>query len=659
MNTRDQFGNYLLLKRLGEDALGETFRAGRIAQQALERVVLLRVLNGQGFDAEKIARALQARAGLGQALKSPNIGGAVDVGQVRGVPYIAYDFTSGRTLAQLLEQAARRNSALPLDHALLIAERLALGLAVAFETRFGSDRVGHGFVTPGFVYVSNEGELHLVGFEASTGLRDSAAHPLVKQAVGRYLAPETVAGQPPSRADDVYSVGALLFEMLTGQQVPMMPVAGLGPVLDQAVLAAESTALPPEILALLQQTLCPRDQRVPDIVTWHKSLSKLMADADYSATTFNLAFFLHNLFREEIEREGKELESERSQAEAMIASAPAEPAAEATEAGAQAASAGEPVREDTAVLRDAYGLPKKKGSNTGVMIGAAVGAAAILATVGYFVIGRGGTVDEAPPPAVAEPQQAAPVTQPVEEEVAEPQPTGMTPEEIQALIDQALSAQREQLQAGLKAQSDEQLAALRRQPDEAQKAPAAPKPVSPSAARIESLPAESAPSRAQQAAQTPAPAPQRPAPQAAAPRPAAPQTTTPPRTQPAPTRSAPVTRAPTTPRPAPATAGVRVGELVTPGPGVVAPRVVRAPALKYPQMARRMKREAAVSVRVLVDENGRAADVRATGAKAGFGMDQAAMDYARECLWEPAKKNGVKVKMWYDMKVTFTLSGGR
>ena len=86
MNTRDQFGNYLLLKKLSEDALGEVFRAGRIGRQALERVVLLRVYNGQGLDSERVARTIQSRGAIAQALKSPNLATAIDSGQVRGVP---------------------------------------------------------------------------------------------------------------------------------------------------------------------------------------------------------------------------------------------------------------------------------------------------------------------------------------------------------------------------------------------------------------------------------------------------------------------------------------------------------------------------------------------------------------------------------------------
>jgi protein TonB len=237
----------------------------------------------------------------------------------------------------------------------------------------------------------------------------------------------------------------------------------------------------------------------------------------------------------------------------------------------------------------------------------------------------------------------------------------MTPEQIQALIDQALAEQKKQLEAGLQAQTDQKLEELQKKLADAQKArvaAAVPQPVAPTAARIENLPLQSAPSRAEGIdAMSP------------------PATTPPPAAKPQPEPQAPAPAA-TTPKPAPATSqraatppasaaasvpesgGVRQGDLVSPGPGVTPPRVVRAPALSYPPLAKRMQREATVGVRVLVDENGRAAELQPTGSKAGFGMDEAAVDYARNCVWEPARKNGIKVKMWFDLKVSFTLRGG-
>ncbi len=633
MNTRDQFGNYLLLKKLSEDALGESFRAGRLGKQGVERVVLLRVFNGQGLDGERLAQRIAARAPLQQALRSPNLGQGIDQGQVRGVPYVAYDYVSGKSLGQLLEQAAKKNSPIPLDHALLIAERIALGLAVAYETRVGDERVQHGFLAPQLVLVSNEGEIRLLGFEASIGLREFAGHPLIKQSAGRYLAPEVLTGAAPAKADDVYSLGALLFELLTGKPLPIAS-SGQAAAVDQAIVAADGGNLHPELANLLKRSLAPREQRIGDAVTWHKTLAKLMFDGQYNPTTFNLAFFMHNLFREEIERETQEMELEKTTAIPVPAPAAAAPAAARPAAPAAAAPQREPgpVREDTSVFRDRYGMEGKPagGGKKNLLLVAGLAGVAVLAVVGYLLFGRGGS---SAAPAASTPPETAAAAAP-----APSQPAGPTPEEIQAQIAKMVSDQSKQLEAGLKAQYDEQMKALQKQLEDAKKSQAQLATAPPPAAR----PAE-----------TPAPAPVEAKP---APLPAA--ETKPPVPEAKPVETKPAVPEPKAAEPAPAPAApasVRVGDLVTMGPGVVPPKMTRRGTFRYPPMAQRMRKEAQITVKVLIDETGRVVDAQNAGDKVGFGMDEAAIDYARSCGYSPATKNGVAVKMWLDLKVSFSL----
>ncbi|MCB9377438.1 MAG: TonB family protein [Holophagales bacterium] len=629
MNTRDQFGNYLLLKKLSEDALGETFRAGRIGKQGLERVVLLRVFNGQGLDGEKLGQRMQARAGVHPALKSPNLGQGVDLGQVRGVPYAAYDYVSGRSLAQLAEQATKKRSPVPLDHALLMAERIGLGLAVAYETRIGNERILHGSLTPHQVLVSNEGELRVLGFESSTGLREFASHPILKEAVGRYLSPEALAGQPPSKADDVWSLGAILYELLTSQKLPLSGPAGHAALIDQAVVAADGGNLHPDLANLLKRSLVARDQRIGDVVTWHKTLAKLMFDGQYNPTTFNLAFFMHNLFREEIERETQELELEKTtQIPVQQIAAAAQPARAAAAAPATSAVRDTPgaVREDTSVLRERYEIEgEKQSSNKGLVIGGAVAAVALLAVLGWFLFGRGGSQS----------QQAAQASVPTPavdvQPTAAPTPAGPTPEEIQSQIERIV---QEKLQS-TSTQYEEQLKQLQKQLEDAKKArEATPPPVERPAATQVAQATLTAPTPAATAAPTPAPK----------------------------ATEAPTQVARATPTPAPTAAptqapAVRVGDLVEAGPGVVAPRLTRQPALRYPPLAQRMRKEATVVVRVLVDERGQVVQAERSGTEAGFGLDDAAVEFAKACGYSPATKDGVKVKMWTDLKVAFTLSG--
>ena len=96
-----------------------------------------------------------------------------------------------------------------------------------------------------------------------------------------------------------------------------------------------------------------------------------------------------------------------------------------------------------------------------------------------------------------------------------------------------------------------------------------------------------------------------------------------------------------------------MGDLVQPGAGVAAPKLASNLDPRYPPAAKRLNRAAQVDVKVLVDEHGKVLDADRIGAKAGFGFDEAAIDAARRAQFQPATKDGVKVKMWTTLRVNF------
>lgn len=665
MNTREEFGSYLLLKKLTDDPLGETFRAGRLGKQGLDQVVLLRVLNGAGLDTERLWTAVAERQEVQKALKSPNIGSGVDAGTVRGVPYVAYDYISGKDLATLIDQAARENSPFPTDHALLIADRIGLALTAAYEARHAGERVLHGMVAPPLVMVSNEGETRLLGFEAGGALAAQAA--VLPDEVKHYLAPEARSGAAPSKKGDVFSLGAILFELLTGKPLPEGAVEDYAAIVDQARLAAESAPLPAGLAELLKRSLAPAESRIADASAWHKGLSRLMSEGGYNATTFNLAFFMHNLFREEIERESREIEVEKTMEiptrGASVGAIGAETRALSHEEVARAAAMVQTV-EDTGTVRERYGIEEtapEGGGKKGLWIGLA--AAVVIvggAVAAYFLTDGFGTRQGASQEPAA---QTAQMEEPAAQPEAEPaQPQGPTPEEIQAQIDSMLEEKTQAGLANIKEEYDQRIADMQRQLQAAEDAAQererrlAEAEKQAKAARERGEAEEQAAAQQEEQAQKPAARttlPAEPAPNAAGTTGAA-GTETQQASETGARETAQRQSAKTVPaQPEPQAPKVKVGDLVKPGPGVIQPRVVRRAAPSFPPVAARLNREATVDVQVLVDENGHVLEATIQGKRARFGFDDAALDAARKSVFEPAEKDGVRVRMWTTIRFVF------
>lgn len=667
MNTREQFGNYLLLKKLGEDPLGETFRAGRVGRQGMEEVVLLQVFNGSAVDGAAFWQKVSGRETIHDALTSPNIGAGVDLGRVDDVPYVVYDYISGKNLANLQQQASERNHPIPADHALLIAERAALGLAVGYETRLEDSRIIHGAVVPHLVMISNEGETRVLGFAVAPGVRDAAK---TRVELARYLSPEARAGQPPHKADDVYSLGVILLELLAGQPVP--GDGDPGTLLAGATMQPEGTPLPDDLKRLLQQSLASRDQRIGDVITWHKSLSKLMFEGQYSPTTFNLAFFMHNLFRDEIEKETQEIEVERTMEIPVGATVSPPPAAPPS--GDVRETTG--VHEDTGVIRDKYGIEEdeEKGKKRNLVLAVAGALLVIAAAVAFFVFGRGDGEPTAAESAAMQPTPTVPAA-PTEAELAAQREAEAQAEaeeaarrqealeaQIQSLLDKRLQETEQAYDQEIESLRSDLEAARRRAAESQRQAEEEAEARREAAARAAETPAQEAPAEtapgeeaAQQAAEETATPPAPGDEVATVADPAQPPPTEPAAETESQTAATPPATRPEPREEAPPEAEVTRGDLVTMGPGVTAPRLQSARSPRYPPVAQRLRQEATIVVKVLVDENGRVIDTQLSGKEVGYGMDREAEAVARSSRWSPPTKDGVPVKIWWQMPIRFAL----
>jgi TonB family protein len=634
------FGRFLLLKRRSQDALGTLWRAGEMERTGFKRIVWLRRFDQSGVDRAALSSDVSTANQLAANLRATNVVRNATYGTEDGVPFAAWDYVPAQPLDQLLARAAQEQFPVAIDNALLLAEKLAAALAATAAVASHGEPLAHGFLVPSLVVVGNDGEALVGGFGLSRGLRASLERPAVRKAMEAYLAPEVLAGDPPSGGSDVYSVGAILFQLLTGTPLPGEP-SERGGALERPQMAFDEGAIPQDVLAILRKTLAANpEDRYPSAADFKRELEKLLYGGAYSPTTFNLALFMDRLYRGDIEAEDRELEHERG-LDVGPYYQPPKP---------------EPVQPTAAPAEG------KRPGRAG-LYAAIAGAVVLLSVIAYLLISR----PAAPPPVDQEAQKR------------------MLQDLVSTQVAQALKEKEDQLRRELeaeKAKTEE----LRQQLEKQKKAPsggtrrasadeqlrlqkeladreAEQKRKEEELAKVRQQQVDESTAREVQAqvARTPL-ATATAVPPVPTPRPPTPIVTA---ASPRASQALPTTAPPATAVVQPASqvavqralgSDVHEGDLVEMGSDVVPPQPVYDPRPAYPPWAERRRVTGAVVLDVLVDENGAVQDVKVLrGVKPDFGLDAAAVAAVRKWRYKPATKAGVRVKIKISVTVAFKL----
>ncbi len=305
------FASHLLFKEVAEDALGHLFRAGEFGPGGVHRHVWLRVFDSPFALRADVAASMTRVERISKAVQSVNFAAGPRLVEEAGAAALAHDYVASQPLSVVFDRARSEDFPIPVDNALLVTEKIALALSAALTEEVEGERVVHGFVHPALVYVTYDGECVVAGFGLGEQLLGALAaddHPELH----RYLAPEALESRTASRRGDVYSLGAILYHLLTGLPLPVEPEARVS-ALEGATLAGGEETIPDDIRALLKRSLAVRAQeRFSSASDFKKELDRLLYGGSYSPTTFNLALFMDRLFRNEAEEDEASVELERT-----------------------------------------------------------------------------------------------------------------------------------------------------------------------------------------------------------------------------------------------------------------------------------------------------------------------------------------------------------
>jgi serine/threonine protein kinase len=400
------FGRYELLKKIAAGGMGQVFLA-RTGTAGFEKVLVIkRILPSLGED-EEFVEMFFDEARIAARLNHPNLVQIFDVGEVDGVPYLAMEYLRGEDLRRVEKAARQAGKPVPLGLLVRIIADAAAGLAYAHGARDAQGKpmgLVHRDVSPQNILVGFDGAVKLIDFGVAkaAGRSQRTASGILKGKYA-YMSPEQADGRPLDGRSDLFALGIILWEVLTGRRLfkgendlETLRLVKECQVPPPSRLNPEVT---PELEAIVLRCLMPRvEDRFPDAGALRLALEDYLVRHGLPASAAHLADFLKPLYAARIERE--------AHPESM------DELSESVDLDARSASESKSQRKQFSVRHLATPEPRPPARATrspGALV--AAGAAAVLVLGGgLFAWSQRG--QPAPGPAISAPAPAAPALPP-------------------------------------------------------------------------------------------------------------------------------------------------------------------------------------------------------------------------------------------------------
>ena len=224
-------GRYRIIRKLGAGGMANVYLA---EDQELGRRVAIKILDDRHSQDEQFVERFRREAKNAAGLSHPNIVSIYDRGEAEGTYYIAMEYLAGRTLKELMVSRGPTPIGIAIDY----TRQILAGLGFAHR-----NGIVHRDIKPHNVVVDADGRLKVTDF----GIARSGASQMTEAGsiigTAQYLSPEQARGAPVDQRSDVYSVGIVLYEMLTGK----VPFTGDTP-LEIAMKHLSEVPVPPSEL---------------------------------------------------------------------------------------------------------------------------------------------------------------------------------------------------------------------------------------------------------------------------------------------------------------------------------------------------------------------------------------------------------------------------
>jgi len=218
-----RFGSYLLLRRLAVGGMAEVFLARRQGIEGFQKTIVIKRIRQHLSEQPSFVKMFLNEARLAAELIHSNIAQVFDLGRVGKFYFIAMEYVNGRDMRQVIPQAQKKGIFFPLEYSLKVARDVCEGLYYAHrktDDRGNPLNIVHRDITPENIMVSFDGEVKILDFgvaKAENLVGETRAGE-VKGKLG-YLSPEQITGKTVDHRADIFSLGVVLYEWLSGRRL--------------------------------------------------------------------------------------------------------------------------------------------------------------------------------------------------------------------------------------------------------------------------------------------------------------------------------------------------------------------------------------------------------------------------------------------------------
>ncbi len=302
--TTSMFGRYKLLGRIGEGGMAEVYRALMTGPEGFERELVLKRILPRLSDTGDFKTMFIREAKISALLLHPNIVQIYEFGEADGAYFIAMENVQGVTLREALTTLRREQRAMPHLVAADIARQICIGLDYA-HTLSGPDGKGleivHQDISPTNIMLAYTGTVKILDFgiaRAASFAEEEAKKGLIKGKVS-YLSPEQINVRPFDARADIFALGVVFHEMLTGRRlfqakndIGKMRQLLAAPI---ALPSAHNAAIPRELDRIVMRALSIEvTERYQSSADMASDLERTLIAARYSSR--ELSKLLHGLF---------------------------------------------------------------------------------------------------------------------------------------------------------------------------------------------------------------------------------------------------------------------------------------------------------------------------------------------------------------------------